>query len=157
MRSYLQVENFAWTSLEFRNPSWKGKRKEGNLNPLTTTITRALRSEQWAVSKPGTSKHHSRASRSGQWAAIGEGEGTETSLLTSKLFFISKTSISFNLKTAQEVIYCTKSSIFRSSEFNRFLVAQIGEVISIFALSLSFEFFPSKSRILLTHHVHVHP
>ena len=47
-RSYLQAENFNWTSSDFWNPSWKGKRKEGNLNLPTTTTTRSSRSEHWA-------------------------------------------------------------------------------------------------------------
>ena len=83
---------------DFWDPSAKGKEKEGNLKSPTTTTTRASRYEQWEASKPRTNRHHSRASRSNQWAAIGKGQGTELSLPTSKHFFIWKTSLSFTSK-----------------------------------------------------------
>ncbi len=79
---------------DFWNPSWKEKRNAESLYSLTTTTTRAFRSEKWVATKPSTNRQHSRTSRFEQWAVIGKGEEAELFLLTSKLFFIRKTSIS---------------------------------------------------------------
>ncbi len=58
------------------------------------------------------------------------GRGDWTTLTYLKTLLHIKTSISFDLKTAQKIISCTKLSLFRSSEIHRFLVAHFGEVIS---------------------------
>ena len=97
------------TSLEFWNPSWKGKRKEGNLNSPTTTITRASRSEQWA--------------------AIGKGEGGWTTFTYLKTLLHAKDFNFYHSKNCTKDYLLHKIGLFRCSEINRFLVAQIGEVI----------------------------
>ena len=73
-------------------------------------------------------QYHSRASRSEQWATIGKGEGTKTSLLTSELFFIRNTSVSFISKLHKRSSIAQNQS-FQSSEISCFLVAKTGEVI----------------------------
>ncbi len=116
---------------------------------LPTTTTRVSRSEQGAASKPCTNRHHSRASRSEQWAAIGKRERglnyfdlAQISLSFEKLRFLS-----LLIRTRDNLLPKLGSSSSEDQPFSG-CTHWRSDFLSAFYLSSRFLFPSSRSEVL---------